>query len=514
QIRDGAKLYRDILYFYPPLTPYLLAAITAVIGNDLTSYQVIGTVIALLTAAVIYAFGRMAGSTHAAGAATLLFVSGSIYSISGRTMNYLIPYAYASTLAMLFFLGGAALLFRHVAARRSALSMAGALAMFALASWTKIEYAAFSTVLLLVVVIVFSIRLWWIAAWAVIGGVTLSLVHVYFSDAVPERHWLWENVLALSLLRGEPARHFYRQVSGFDVPGPNLVMIAAGIGVAALLALLVWTADRRRQPVVTGLIAVAMAVTGFYGGLAFIRGWALLQLVLLPVVVRRRDPLLIVVLASLCASSRVFLRLMPHWYGFVYAIPTLILIAIVVFEWLPARGVYSRRAALLCVIPIAVVSAKLIATETALLAAARFPVETARGTFYDANPYRAVVLNAFFAELEKRQPRSLVVVPEGLALNYLTQIPTPLSFYTFTPAEAADPEIEQRIVRELETTPPEMIAVVTRTVSDFGYRGFGIDYNRDMAAHIGRHYRLEREWRLPGFELILLRRAAVLSSPP
>ncbi|HUP46581.1 MAG TPA: hypothetical protein VM779_13830, partial [Thermoanaerobaculia bacterium] len=47
QIRDGAKLYRDILYFYPPLTPYLLAAITAVIGNDLTSYQVIGTVIAL-----------------------------------------------------------------------------------------------------------------------------------------------------------------------------------------------------------------------------------------------------------------------------------------------------------------------------------------------------------------------------------------------------------------------------------------------------------------------------------
>ena len=220
QIRAGAKLYRDILYYYPPLTPYLLAAITSVIGGGLASYQVIGTIIALLTAAAVYALARMAGNVHAAGAATLLFASGSIFSISGRTMNYLVPYAYASTLAMLFFLCGAAFLYRALQGRT--IWIAPGVLMLFLAPWTKIEYALFSLILLL------AVRIRWVAVFALAGVASVLLVDRYFADAPPDRHWLRENILAPSLLQGESARFFYRQVSGFDAPWPNLLAVLIG----------------------------------------------------------------------------------------------------------------------------------------------------------------------------------------------------------------------------------------------------------------------------------------------
>jgi len=49
QIRGGGvKLYRDILYYYPPLAPYLLALITAMTGSSLAAYTMIGAAIGLL----------------------------------------------------------------------------------------------------------------------------------------------------------------------------------------------------------------------------------------------------------------------------------------------------------------------------------------------------------------------------------------------------------------------------------------------------------------------------------
>jgi len=52
---------------------------------------------------------------------------------------------------------------------------------------------------------------------------------------------------------------------------------------------------------------------------------------------------------------------------------------------------------------------------------------------------------------------------------------------------------------------------VTRPVTDFGYRGFGLDYDRRFAAVIQQRYTLVQRWRLPSFELILLRVGAGFS---
>ncbi len=506
QIRGGLKLYRDILYYYPPLTPYLLALITALTGSSLAAYTMIGGAIALLTMAAIYALGRTVASPAAAGSAALLFASSSIYSVSGRTSNYLFPYAHAATLAMLFFLTGSALIAIWAFAGRRTIWLGPGLLLLLAASWTKIEFVVFALAVVAIAAFVHGMSIRWTGAYVAVAMASLVIVDRFFADAPRGQHWLFDNVLASSLLHGPSARYFYRQVSGFDAFGENLLLAALSAVAFACIVLVIAASERWRSPAVTIAAGIAAALIAFHFAGDFFRGWAILQLLLVPFALRQpRKPLLLLLVLSLCGSSRVFLRMTPQWYGFVFLVPVYVLVAYVLFEWLPSQHLYSRQTARLAIIPIAVVSLSFSWTANEVLAAKVYPVHSSRGVFYDANLGRAAALDAFIAALPAMHPRSLAVVPEGLTLNYLTGTKTSMAFHTFTPVETADPQIEMQILRNLTAHPPEYIAVVTRVVTDFGYRGFGIDYDERLAATIQQHYTLVKRWRLPSFELILLR---------
>ena len=505
QIRAGTKLYRDILYYYPPLAPYVLAAITAITGSSLASYTGIGIAIALATAAAMYALARSVAPAHAAGTATLLFVSCSVYSISGRTSNYFFPYAHAATLSMLFFVSGAGFLACWSFVDRRARWLAPGLACLVAAAWTKLEFVLFAATLIAVVAIVHRIPLRWIGGTIAFALLSLIAVDRYFSDAPAGRHWLADNVLASSLLQGAPARYFYRQVSGFDRMRPNVWAAVVSAVILVIIILLVRAFDRWSSRAAAVIVAILIGAIAFGTGDDFFRGWALLQIVLLPFALRRpKEPLLLLLVVSLCASSRVFLRMTPAWYGFVFLVPVYALIAFVLFEWLPSRNVYSRRASFLAVVPIVVVAAHFLWLENGVVATKRYAVPTPRGTFYDANLGRALALEPFFDYVRTTKARSFVVVPEGLTLNYLTKTKTSAAFHTFTPVETASAEIESQIMADFAAHPPEYVVVVSRNVSDFGYRGFGLDYDRRFAALVQQHYAPVKRWRYLSFELIVL----------
>jgi hypothetical protein len=132
-----------------------------------------------------------------------------------------------------------------------------------------------------------------------------------------------------------------------------------------------------------------------------------------------------------------------------------------------------------------------------------YPIVTPRGTLYDWSEVRAFWLQQF---VNLPPVRSLVVLPEGLTLNYFTKTPTPLTFHTFTPVETADAKVEDAILRELVAHPPERVAIVTRDVSEYGYHGFGVDYDLRIAAWLRANYQPERAGGSPRFMLYVLRR--------
>src|SRR5262249_3303416 len=156
--------YRDIVYFYPPLTPYALAAVTSVIGHSIASYVFIGIAIAAATATLIYVIVRRVANDFAAVTAAATFPACSVAGPSTGGCNYLFPYAHAATIAMLLFLGMLAALL----AERLPLAIVLGVA----ASWTKVEFAIFALIVLLVARIGWR----WLAAYLALHAVVFAIV--------------------------------------------------------------------------------------------------------------------------------------------------------------------------------------------------------------------------------------------------------------------------------------------------------------------------------------------------
>lgn len=464
QLRHGVVLYRDILYFYPPLTPYLLAAITFVTGSSLAAYIAIGIAISALTAFLLYTIiGREAGF-----AAALMFVSCSLAGASTFGCNYIFPYAHAATLGMLFVLAET----KFALARKPVPAVLFAIA----AAWTKIDFIAIGAAVLIV-----AFFFAWRVIAAYLGGLAITAAALYAIFGRP----LWANMFPPALLGGAHAKFFYGYVSGIANWRAEIapMLIATAIVIAFGAAL--WLLPKHKWLLIV-LVLLACAMADFF------RAWTLLQLALIPFAIRERDRTLIVLLTlSLASTSRVFLHLTPEWYGFVFIVPLYVLIGYVLLDnsWRLWWG------------PIVVVCALSLYDQHIVWQLKSYPIVTKRGTFYDINPDRAAILNAALPELERS--KSLVVIPEGLAINYFARVPTDLSVYTFTPAELED---DTAAANQLRAKHPERVALVTRDMREFGSRGFGIDYGQQITRVLREDYKLERRWDAPRFSLVLLRR--------
>jgi hypothetical protein len=491
QLRHGALLYRDLKYVYPPLGPYLLAGITALIGSSLAAYTAIGLAIAAATAALLYGIARQTAGVAAAFAAALLFVSCSLAGASTFGCNYLFPYSHAATIGMLLALAAVA----SALARRPAL-----LVVFAtLAAWTKLEMFVVATAIVCAAWLAGRVSARTAGAYAGAIVATAAVARLIFGAA------LWVGVFPPSLLGGGSARFFYSRVSGSGEWRANLAASVAGALLVCAFAALLALMHRSRRPVLVALLGVALVPVAFtISGESFFRAWSLLQLALLPLAwrSRAREPLFVLLAASLASTSRVFLNLTPEWYGFVHAVPLFVLIAYVLFGWMPARACYSRRLALLWLIPIVAIAAQEVRLERAAYALKTHRVDTVRGTFFDANGDRAAILNEALPLLAGR---SLAVLPEGVAIDYFAGVVTPLPFYVFTPPEIGDDLSDRAVAAALVARAPERVALVTRDLTEFGSRGLGVDYGLAVMRTLRERYVLERQWRAPRFTLVLLR---------
>lgn len=486
------ELYRDFRYNYPPLTPYLLALLTR--GGGLSSFTVMAIVQSAIVAALLWLIGRRAAGVYGGFAAALLFVVFDFTGASTWGANFLFPYTYAATFGMLFFLGFLA----GVVYERIPWGLASAL----LASWCKVEYAAAVGIAFVALLLMRRIRVREAAAFVIAWLASLALVATYFRDA----DWLG-NIFNVALTEGARAKRFFEVVSGRANWQESVT--ESLLGIAAMAAIVLTLRFIRNCIIAAAVVAIIAAVIH---PLIFFRAWGVLQWAALiwAVAKDRRDLLGVFAIFSIASTLRIPLNVSPTWYGFVLVVPLYALIVYLFFEYLPSRGVYPREAAMLWLIPIAVFCGREAWHQREMYALKQYRIATPRGTFYDANPDRAWVLTHALPYL--RGP-SLVVMPEGITLNYLAGAPTTITYHTFTPVETAYPSIENAIISELARHPPRHIAIVSRDVREYGSNGFGVDYDQRLMAWIRANYELEREWHEPRFALVLLTRRSETPRP-
>ena len=84
---------------------------------------------------------------------------------------------------------------------------------------------------------------------------------------------------------------------------------------------------------------------------------------------------------------------------------------------------------------------------------------------------------------------TLAVMPEGIMLNYLMRLESPLRVINLMP-----PEImafgENDVLRSLEAKPPDFVLLIPRSTVEYGYPRFGSDerYGLRIVTWINDHY--------------------------
>ena len=85
---------------------------------------------------------------------------------------------------------------------------------------------------------------------------------------------------------------------------------------------------------------------------------------------------------------------------------------------------------------------------------------------------------------------SLLVLPEGVMLNYLTRLPNSISYFFFAPFVLADGR-NAEIIHQLNAAPPDRIVVISRDMREFGVAQFGEspEHGADLLAFISANYK-------------------------
>jgi hypothetical protein len=287
-----------------------------------------------------------------------------------------------------------------------------------------------------------------------------------------------------------------------------LALVAAGALLGALPEAL---RTRRRTAIAAGVAAapIAAALIWRLGDARLLGTTALVAPVLLVVLLvrDRRDPLLLLSALVVFSSPRILLRYYPEWYGFSLCVPAYLLavygLGVRVAQRMPSPRVFAALLVALALVGLARFERYTWQSYREMTSR----LETEKGTLLDRPVGRAEAIRAFLDHLERRpgrRARSLVVFPEGVSLNYFSGLSNPTAYQLFIPPEVPSPEVEARILGELRRAPPDLVVVNSRDLAEYGSKGFGIDYAREIAGWIQEGYEFEgvfppsgeRSWRL------------------
>ncbi len=511
----GELLYRDVVYWFGPFTPYFQAAFLRAFGSGFVALVAAGAASAAAIVALLYATlrrvaGRRAALVWAALAIpALVFMPNAGGALLG--MGYRIWHAAGFALA-------AVALASRPPGRRPALVALCAGACAGLAGLCRTEWGLAAAAAVVLAGVVRARRLGEGARDAAIGlagcaavfgaGLGVFLWRAGAGPVLVDGH---------VLLTGLPpeTRHFLIAFSGLpDWRRGVLEMLyslAMWSGVFALAAWLAWPEPGRRPPGLAIALASILAVLGLTAVLGG-AGSAVLFSAAPPVCAaglvagwRRRPGSPAAVLAASGFLGLVLSYRRPFHIGdSAYVGPPLLFALVCAAGLLQLAAASRRRRA-----ERANLERAFVRVAAALVVAAfagrawqyasieARPVPGTSGML-SASPELAREIAELAAEVRGRTKPGdgLVVFPEGELLNFLSRQPNPIRHQLYLPGYLSSGN-EAEVLRELQASPPGAIVLWRRPVSEYDRALFGMDYGTTIRDWIEQRYDL-RPFRASG----------------
>jgi len=519
RIASGEVLYRDIAWLSGPLSAHVNALVFRAFGASLTALALWNTALAAVTFGLVFALvGRYTSRGTAAlvtSVAIVVFAFGQHGGIGNY--NYVTPYSHEVVHGVLA--GALGLVALQVAARRSSARYALLAGLALAASFaTKAEpfvataagMGAFTAFQPTGSRMRLATRV--LTGFCVGASVALALLarQLPLREALTGLLGAWPYVLH----GGVTEAAFYERLAGIDRRAGELRTTLAWT--AAWLCALVpalltrralgprWTASTASGlahfVVALGIVLVFIDVEDVYDVgrptalcLAVVLGSQVLH------AVRARAsprPAQVEALSWSAFALALLLKLglKQTWifYGFVHALPAFVICAAALHHLVRARPsgaspVHSTSARWWIaglLVALAVVHARSLSMWHGYKVN-----QVGRGADRILADGRGDEVAAALHWLdENTEPDTTVLVlPEGLSLNYWSRRRTPLRFIGFMPTELQLLG-EASIVHALEQSPPDCVLLVHKDTSDYGVQFFGRDYGRALGGWIGERY--------------------------
>lgn len=525
RISQGAVLYRDLAGHFGPLSQYFNALLFTCFGPGLMVLVTANLILFCGIVILVYLLSRRGWGPMAAFSAVAVFIS--VFGFSQLTgisnYNYATPYAHETTHGMLVSLVLVFLLAKWVHQPTVRLSFGAGLS-YGCCLVLKPEFILAGA---LVGLAALAIR-WRDASFPnanLLGSALLGAVLPTFAfaacfatiasplDAISWATHAWLRFAAPS--RQATTAGIQAGFSGTEQATRHLAEHAVAVGVAlALIGSLIlagwflrkisstWLAILSTLFISVGLIWLSWSKLKWIEAGRCLLGLLLVYLLAQSWFLLRRKAanedlkkdatrLLFAILAA-ALMARMILNGRVYHYGFVQAaLAGSIIPAILVGElpeWLRFRG---RERVLVRVLIAALIIPGIFVIAGAsrnLLRAKTSPVGEGSDRFYafsrGMEPTGEIV-NAIATTLNK-QPRKdgLLVLPEGIMLNYLTRTSSTVPYYFF---RSTSPEL----VTELEARPPARVVVISRDLREYGVERYGDNPGggQEVLAWLAQHYR-------------------------
>lgn len=557
QLAKGKVLYRDIAHFNGPLSQYLNAVAFMVLGASLRSLVIANLVVIGVTTLLLHRIVAFVANRWIALFCGFMFLT--VFAFPpypvATNYNFITPYSHEITHGALFSLAAIWAMVRFVRFGRPAILgwCGGFLGLVFLTKPEVFLAAGVSVGLTMAFYLALerrTVRVGWSVLWFVSGfAVPVMLAGLLLWTAMP----LGEAVEAVRggwryafnpRLIGLP---FYRRMFGTigtrAYPASTWIMFWAAysvvfIGMAVLAAVGVGRAIRRHFPTPPRALLRSIEAISFgallTAALVTLRGTAWDQTL-------RAFPLLLAVLVlahggvllfkregraissaalafslyALVLLAKIALNTQLYYYGFVLAMPALMVVSIGLVKWMPdclARLAGPGARAVMRGLGLAAVTALLLSLlHGAVVRRSSDWIAMGSGpNRFRAEKQFAGPINALLAHLGTSPGgATLAVLPEGAAINFLSGRVNPTPYHTLLPPEYIMFG-EERIFIAYRDNPPDYIALLQRSTKEYGPRGFGHGYAGPIYSWIRSNY--HPVWRNGGdiesddFGILLLER--------
>ena len=525
QISEGKVLYRDIAYVQGPLSPYINALWFSVLGVSVHTLMLANLVILAAILILLYRLLAAIGTRFAATMACIIFLGLFAFAQFGSigNFNYICPYRHEVTHAMLLALAILNCLEVYMRRPRRWLIVAAG-GCFGLLALTKGEFFA---AVLIALVITAALAAWihsagrreilpMLVLFGVAAAIPLMICLGLFALAMPA------NLALRGMLGSWPATfHDAFRLSPFVQSGLGTGDVSANLklifqwafhyltlfGAATAATLALRTPGWIRPAASAGLAVLLLAkerVSLIHWSEA-VRPLPLLMLVFAIVAlgrliyrrndvaaVRRLLPSLAFIVFAGMLLGKMALNARIHHYGFVLAMPASMLLVMALLGWIPCwieeKGGFGWAFRSVALAALLALTHWYLNVEKVRLRSRDVIVAKGADSFGADERGRAV--NEVLAHLHEAAAAgdTLLVLPEGVMLNFLSRHANPLPYVDFVPTEFFYFG-EERIMASIQAHPPDWIALVHDDTSEFGFRFFGQDYGQQLAEWVQRNYR-------------------------